>query len=362
MDSKLKIGVVGASGWMAGALMAGVEYINGNYESGEKSPYSSVRGLCSRNKSALKDRKVELGLSDAKVFTDYNEMLRSPDIDAVIVSVPNHLHVDYSVKAIESGKHLFLEKPFSTTKEDSEKLKQVLKNSPLTTKLDYILIHYDEQNKLRTLIKDNAFGELSSVHFTYRHPIAINNSVEQKWKLSKEKSGGAAAMGICHAISACVYQVNAKPSFVYAVGSKSKIRNFDYETQMDLVISFDNGVVGMIQGNIDFAEKYDARHSIIGTEGQFDYNPFNKISERVMWSSKKLNREYTADAHFCKDHLDSGDVWKHKCTATIQSFVQYALKGEKDPILGLDSRLVQDVESIIWAAEESMKTGMKIKV
>lgn len=360
MSEKIRVGIVGASGWMAGALAAGTEYVSGfdtETGEGEKSAVSCVTALCDLSEDVLATRKKELRLDQATLFTSYDEMLASPDVDAVIVSVPNGLHADFSIKALDAGKHLFLEKPFATTLEGSRRLAEACRKSSLTTKVDYILVHYDEQEKLRDLIAKGAFGELGSTHFTYRHPITISESAEQVWKLSKEKSGGAIPMGICHAISLTVFQVDADPVTVISKSTPPKLRDFDYDTQHDIVVVFSNGVVSIVQGNIDFAEKYDARHTIIGTKGQFDYNPYNPLESRVMWSSETMGREYGADADFAHHHLDSGDVWKHQCTRTIQDFIENVRKGVKDSLLGLESPLVRRTEAIIWAAEESSQNG-----
>lgn len=361
MSEKLRVGIVGASGWMAGALAAGVEYDEKGYDletkTGTKSDCSVVSALCDLNEEAMKARKQELKLDEAKLFTSYDEMLADENVDAVIVAVPNNLHSAFAIKALEAGKHLFLEKPFSTTVEDAMKLKAAAEKADVTTKIDYILLHYDEQENLKKLIDEGAFGEVASVHFTYRHPINVSESAEQIWKLKKEKSGGAVPMGICHAISCAVYQVGSDPVSVICKSCPAKLRNFDYHTQQDILITFANGVVGLVQGNIDFAEKYDARHSVVGTKGQFDYTPYNPMESRVSWSSQAKGREYGPDATFAQDHLDSGNVWKHKCTKTVKEFVAHALKGEKDDLLGLTSDNVKRIEAVIWAAEESAMNG-----
>lgn len=359
MADQLRVGIVGASGWMAGALAVGVEYEQGTFDQearqGVRNKHSVVTALCDLNASALESTKQELGLVSAACYTSIETMLESDELDGVIIVVPNFLHVELALKTLAAGKHLFLEKPFATTWEGAQRLSAAVDASNVTTKLDYILMHYDEQERLRALVEQGAFGELASVHFTYRHPIQAGQSAGQVWKLSREKSGGAIPMGICHAISMAVYQVGSAPERVICTMRPAKLRTFDYPTQVDLLICFENGVVGLVQGNIDFAEKYDARHTIIGTGGQFDYSPFNPMESRVAWSSKPLGREYSNDPEFAHHHLDSGDVWKHQCSRTVQEWVKYALKGQKDPLLGLESTLVRRVESVIWAAEASAK-------
>jgi predicted dehydrogenase len=344
---------------MAGALAVGVEY-QGEFDpatgSGVRSSESVVTGLFDLDREKMNQRKQELGLREAKGFDSYEEMLASDSIDAVALVVPNFLHAGMAIKALDAGKHLFLEKPFATTREDSIRLAAAVKRSSVTTKLDYILLHYDEQENLHKLIRQGAFGALGSVHFTYRHPIEVGQSAGQSWKLSREKSGGALPMGICHAVSMAIHQVGAAPEWVVCLSRPPRLRGFDYDTQLDLLISFENGVTGVIQGNIDFAEKYDARHTIIGTDGQFDYNPYNPVESRVSWSSKSMGRPYSPDPAFAHHHLDSGDVWKHQCGRTIREFVRLAREGSRDPLLGLDSNVVRWSEAVIWAAEESAQT------
>lgn len=354
---KVRVGVVGASGWMAGALAAGVEYDENGYDletkSGVKSDNSVITALCDLNYEAMKSCKENLGFENAELFTSYDDMLASDNVDAVIVAVPNRLHADFAIKALEAGKHLFLEKPFATTPEDSKRLAKAVAKTDKITKIDYILLHYDEQENLKKLIDEKAFGNIASTHFTYRHPINIGESEDQKWKLSQEKSGGAIPMGICHAISTSIYQADSDPVSVVCKSSPARDRAFDYHPQQDIMVTFANGAVSLIQGNIDFAESYDARHTVIGDGGQFDYNPFNPLESRVAWSSKSMEREYSYDPDFANDHLDSGDVWKHKCQKTIKAFIEYVIKGEKDPVLGLDSKVVKRIEAVIWAAAES---------
>lgn len=357
MTKKLGIGLVGASGWMAGALATGAEYLNGDLEQATKHPDSVVTGLCARNQEILKERKQKWGLDQADLYSDYEEMLASPKIDAVIIAVPNHLHAKFALQALEAGKHVFLEKPLAINPEESAELLQAAAKSPLTTKVDYILVHYDEQQKLRGLIEEGAFGQIASTHFTYRHPIQIGESADQQWKLKKAISGGAIPMGICHAISLTVYQTDSDPVDVVCKNGPALCRDFDYPPRQDLIITFANGVVSVVQGNIDFSEKYDARHNVCGTGGQFDYVPYNPRERRAMWSSESLNRTYAADPDFAKDHLDSGDVWKHQCATTVDDFVQNANRGIKDPVLGFESPLVQRTEAIIWAAEKSAAAG-----
>jgi predicted dehydrogenase len=349
MADRLRVGIVGASGWMAGALAAGVEH--------DPDGGSVVTALCDLDRAAMAERQRTLGLKHATLHTDYAAMLAADEVDAVVVAVPNHLHAKFALMALAAGKHLFLEKPFATTVADARRLLAAAQDTRAVTKVDYLMMHEDEQVKLRRLARDGAFGAIASAYFSYRHPINVSTSPGQAWKLSREKSGGALAMGICHVIACMVGIIDDEPVSVICKSSPARLRSFDYHTQHDIVVAFSRGAVGVVQGNIDFAEKFDVRHSVIGTAGQFDYLPQNPPESRAMWSSAPLGRAYGPDPGFAQGQLDSGDVWGQKCAATIQDFVANARARRPDPLLGLASPTVRRIEAIIWAAEASAAAG-----
>ena len=76
-----------------------------------------------RGEARAHDRVGELGKKyEAKPYTDYKEMLKSKDIDAIVVAGPNALHAQQSIEAMEAGKHVLCEKPMATSREDAKKM------------------------------------------------------------------------------------------------------------------------------------------------------------------------------------------------------------------------------------------------
>src|SRR5512146_2581138 len=72
---------------------------------------AEVSAIASRDAGRAREAAQELGIPRA--FGSYDELLRSPDVDAVYIAVPNHLHVEWCVRAIQAGKHVLCEKPLS---------------------------------------------------------------------------------------------------------------------------------------------------------------------------------------------------------------------------------------------------------
>ncbi len=107
MSNKLRFGVIGV-GWQGGShldLLAA-------------DPRAELTAICDLNEDLLRQRAEQYGVRHC--FTDYQELVGCDDVDAVVIVVPDHLHVAPATAALAAGKHLLLEKPMATTVADAE--------------------------------------------------------------------------------------------------------------------------------------------------------------------------------------------------------------------------------------------------
>ncbi len=152
----------------------------------------------------------EYGTPDAKVYEDYQELLKDPEIDVVHVCTPNVAHCPITVAAFEAGKHVLCEKPMAATTEDAEKMMAAWRKSGKKFTIGY-------QNRFRTdaqmLKRACEEGKLGDIYFAKAH--AVRRRAVPTWGVfpDKSKQGGGPLIDIgTHALDITLWCMdNYKP-------------------------------------------------------------------------------------------------------------------------------------------------------
>jgi predicted dehydrogenase len=176
----------------------------------QQGQYASVVAIASRDLGKARDAATALGIS--KAYGSYEELLADPDVDAIYNPLPNQLHVLWTAKAAEAGKHVLCEKPFSLTVAEAESLLAVRSRTGVKIGEAFMIRSYHQWLRVRELLDEGRVGELRSVFgfFSYFNidPANIRNQVE---------SGGGALMDIgCYLIHASRYAFVQEPTRVVA--------------------------------------------------------------------------------------------------------------------------------------------------
>jgi predicted dehydrogenase len=111
-----------------------------------------------------------------RVHASYQSLLDDPEIDAVYIPLPNHLHVEWSLKAIEAGKHVLCEKPMTLKAGAFDQLISARDRSGLHLAEAYMIVHHPQFIRARDLVQSGAIGRLRHVEgvFTYFNDDAAN--------------------------------------------------------------------------------------------------------------------------------------------------------------------------------------------
>jgi predicted dehydrogenase len=141
------------------------------------------------------DRVGELGKKyEAKPYTDYKEMLKDANIDAVVVAGPNALHAQQSIDALSAGKHVLCEKPMATTRDDAKAMLDAAKKNK-----KFLMIGLNQRLmpphvKAKKILQSGALGKVLAFRTAFKHPGPEGWSVDagKSWFFKK----GQAFMGV----------------------------------------------------------------------------------------------------------------------------------------------------------------------
>ena len=176
----------------------------------QRGEFTSITAIASRDLAKAREAADTLGIPTA--YGSYEELLADPDIDAVYNPLPNHLHVPWTIKAAEAGKHVLCEKPISLTVAEAETLIAVRERTGVKIAEAFMVRSHPQWVRLRELLDEGRIGELRSVvgFFSYFNvnPANIRNQVD---------AGGGALMDIgCYLVHASRFAFGAEPKRVVA--------------------------------------------------------------------------------------------------------------------------------------------------
>jgi predicted dehydrogenase len=186
MTKKIRWGVLSTA-------RIGVKKVIPGMQAGE---LCEVTAIASRDAATAREAASELGIP--KAYGSYEELLADPEIDAIYNPLPNQLHVPWTAKAAEAGKHVLCEKPLSLTVAEAESLLAIRARTRVKIGEAFMIRSYTQWLRVAELIRDGRIGTLRAVnaHFSYFNADAANirNQVE---------SGGGALYDIgCYCIQA----------------------------------------------------------------------------------------------------------------------------------------------------------------
>jgi xylose dehydrogenase (NAD/NADP) len=148
----------------------------------------------------------------ARAHGSYEELLADPEVDAVYNPLPNALHVEWSIKALEAGKHVLCEKPMSRHPEDVERAFDVAEREGRVLEEAFMWRHHPQLARARELIAAGDVGELRII----RAAFAFNAGNPDDIRLQADLEGGGLMDVGCYCVSGCRALASAEPVRGYA--------------------------------------------------------------------------------------------------------------------------------------------------
>jgi len=177
----------------------------------QRCEHATVDAIASRDLAKAREAADNLGI--AKAYGSYEELLGDPEIDAIYNPLPNNMHVPWTIKAAEAGKHVLCEKPISMTVEEAKSLQPVRERTRVKIGEAFMVNTHPQWIRVRELLGEGRIGELRAVmgFFSYynANPANIRNIVD---------AGGGGLMDIgCYMIHGARYAFRQEPTRAVAL-------------------------------------------------------------------------------------------------------------------------------------------------
>ncbi len=226
------------------------------------------------------------------VTADASEVMASPNIDAVAVITPVWTHYELAKAALENGKHVFVEKPFTSNTEQGEKLIELARRKNLKIMVDHTFLFTGAVRKISQLLDDNALGKLYYYDSTRVNLGLFQHDINVLWDLAP------------HDLSIMDYVIKTTPEAIVATGEKHLNCHEDVAY---MTIYFPEKVIAHI--NVNWLSPVKVRTTLIGGEKRMLVWNDLEADEKVKVYDKGVNITNREGVYDLLVSYRSGDMW-----------------------------------------------------
>ncbi len=244
-----------------------------------------VTAISSRHLETAQAAAARLGLQ--KFYGSYDALLADPEIDAVYNPLPNHLHVPWSIKALEAGKHVLCEKPIGITAEDGQRLLTATQRVPQLKVMEaFMYRHHPQWQRACELVRTEAIGSLRAIQSVFSY---FNNDAADI--RNQPALGGGALLDIgCYPVSLSRWLFAAEPQRVFGVIDWDS--RFETDRHASAILEFPAGTSTLLCSTQQAPHQ---RVQILGERGSIEIEiPFNAPPDRpcrLWWTQADGTRE-----------------------------------------------------------------------
>jgi predicted dehydrogenase len=248
----------------------GVLSVSGHYRQRVQIPVRDseiveMAAIASRSKKKAAAAAEEFCIE--RSYGSYEELLADPDIQAVYIPLPNHMHTEWVRKAADAGKHILCEKPFSLNAEETAAAVEYAENKGVKVMEAFMYRLHPQWIRVAELVKVGEIGRVQGVNVFF----AFNNNDPDNIRNIKAAGGGALYDIGCYAVSAARLIMGSEPERVVSIIDRDK--DFGTDILTSALLDFGSGRATFTVGTQTFPFQ---RVDILGSKGSMTVHlPFN---------------------------------------------------------------------------------------
>ncbi len=278
----LRVGVIGYGYWGPNIVR--------NFHSQDQ---SRVVAVCDKSQKSL--AKVRHAFPDMATTDDVDDLLTSSDIDVIAVVTPVWTHFELAKKALQNGKHVFVEKPFTCSVAQGEELIELAERKGLKIMVDHTFLFTGAVRRMKTMIDDGTLGELYYYDSTRVNLGLFQHDVNVLWDLAP------------HDLSVMDHLIKQKPEAVVATGERhlNGVADIAFMT-----LYYPNNMIGHI--NVNWLSPVKVRTTLIGGEKKMLVWNDLEADEKLKVYDKGVQMTSGDAVHQLLVSYRTGDMWAPK--------------------------------------------------
>jgi len=277
---------------------------------------ADVVAVCDKSPAAR--RKVAKAYPDVLVTDDARDIMSSPDIDAIAVVTPVWTHYELAKAALQNGKHIFVEKPFTTNAAQAEELIELAARKNLKIMVDHTFLFTGAVQKIKQLLQEGALGKLYYYDSTRVNLGLFQHDVNVVWDLAP------------HDLSIIDHLISQIPEAISATG---QTHLNGHEDVAFITLYFPDKVIAHI--NVNWLSPVKVRTTLIGGEKKMLVWNDLEADEKIKIYDKGVNIKTKEGLYNLLVHYRSGDMWAPQIeqvealTRELSYFVECIAKDKK---------------------------------
>ena len=247
MNEKIKWGILGTANIAKKAVIPGIL----SSENGE------LYAIAGRKREKVDDFKDMF--NPERVYYSYEELLQDDHVQALYIPLPNALHMEWVIKALENGKNVLCEKPIALDEFEAESMFNVAFNRKKVLMEAFAYIHNPLIKKMKEIIDAGSLGEIRAMHMTFTFDLTPREN-DIRW--SKSLGGGAMYDLGCYTLHLTRHLAGREPTEIKSFVKRTK---YGVDESTTVLMNFDNDFHTTF--HVGFTEQFNQRCQIHGTEG-----------------------------------------------------------------------------------------------
>lgn len=219
---------------------------------------ASLYAVASRNEEKLTEAK-EL-FHPEKLYTSYEALLADEMVDAIYIPLPNALHKEWAMKAMEAGKHVLCEKPLALNEEEVREMVEASRKHQVLLMEAFMYRYTERTRKVEEIIDSGVLGEIRHVESTFRFFLDREGTI----KMNRELGGGALYDVGCYPVNFATMVLKEEP---HKISATATMRD-QVDVQISALLTYEGGKTASLHAGFN---AFGKNHSeIIGTKGRLE--------------------------------------------------------------------------------------------